>query len=48
VILAEGSIIDVTTVIIAVASFVGLRAFKLPEPVIIAGVAIAGALLYRR
>src|SRR5206468_741232 len=46
VILAEGSIIDATTVVIALASFAGLRAFKLPEPVIIAGAAIAGALLY--
>jgi len=48
VILAEGSIIDVTTVVIALASFAGLRIFKLPEPVIIAGAAIAGALLYRK
>jgi chromate transporter len=48
VILAEGSIIDLTTIFIAVASFVGLRRFKLPEPVIIAGAAVAGALLYRK
>src|SRR3989442_668483 len=45
VILAEGSIIDVTTVVIALASFAGLRAFKLPEPLIIACAAIAGVLL---
>src|SRR5438132_891424 len=36
VILGEGSIIDVTTVVIGLASFAGLRAFKLPEPLIIA------------
>src|SRR5207253_1099939 len=48
VILGEGSIIDVTTVVIALASFAGLRAFKLPEPLIIACAAIAGVLLYRR
>jgi chromate transporter len=48
VILAEGSIIDVATIVIGVASLVGLRAFKLPEPVIIAGAAVAGVLLYRR
>jgi chromate transporter len=47
VILAEGSIIDLTTIFIAVASFVGLRRFKLQEPLIIAGAAVAGALLYR-
>ena len=47
VILAEGSIVDLTTIVIAAASFAGLRAFKLPEPVIIAGAAIAGVLLYR-
>jgi len=46
VILAEGSIIDVTTVIIALASFAGLRVFKLQEPIIIAAAAIAGAVLY--
>lgn len=48
VILAEGSIVDVTTVIIGLASFLGLRVFKLPELVIIAGAALAGALLYPR
>ena len=47
VILAEGSIIDLTTIVIAVVSFAGLRAIKLPEPVIIAGAAIAGVLFYR-
>lgn len=47
VILAEGSIVDLVTVVIAIASFAGLRALKLPEPVIIAGAAIAGVLLYR-
>ncbi len=48
VVLGEGSIIDITTVVIALASFAGLRAFKLPEPVVIAGAAIAGVLLYRK
>lgn len=47
VILAEGSIIDVTTVVIALACLAGLRVFKLPEPAIIGGAAIAGVLLYR-
>lgn len=47
IILAEGSIVDLTTIVIAAASLAGLRAFKLPEPVIIAGAAIAGVLLYR-
>ena len=47
VILAEGSIIDVTTVLIAAASFVGLRVFKVPEPLIIGGAAIVGAFLFR-
>jgi chromate transporter len=48
VVLAEGSIIDITTSIIAVASFLGLRTFKLPELVIIASAAVFGVLLYRR
>jgi len=48
IILAEGSIIDPATVVIALASFAGLRLFKLPEPAIIAGAAIAGVLMYRR
>ena len=47
VILAEGSIVDLATVVIAIASSAGLRVFKLPEPVIIAGAAIAGVVLYR-
>jgi len=47
VILAEGSIVDLPTVVIAIASFAGLQAFKLPEPVIIGGAAIAGVLLHR-
>src|SRR5207249_1570933 len=47
VILVEGSIVDLATVVIAIASSAGLRVFKLPEPVIIAGAAIAGVVLYR-
>jgi chromate transporter len=47
VILAEGSIIDLTTILIAAASFVGLCALKLPEPLIIAGAAVVGVLTYQ-
>ena len=47
IVLAEGSIIDLTTLIIAVASFWALRVFKLPELVIIAVAALAGMLLHR-
>lgn len=42
VILAQGSIIDVTTIVIALASLAALQVFKLPEPLIIGAAALAG------
>lgn len=47
VILAEGSIIDVPTAIIALASLVILWRFKVPEPALIAVAAMVGIGLYR-
>ncbi len=48
VILAEGSIIDVPTAIIGLASLVILWRLKVPEPLIVAAGAILGILLYRK
>jgi chromate transporter len=47
VILGQGSIIDIPTAIIGLASLVILWRFKIPEPALIAAAAIAGIVLYR-
>lgn len=47
VVLAQGSIIDATTMIIGIISAVILWRFKVPEPLIIAVAAVAGFFLYR-
>lgn len=47
-ILAQGSIIDTQTAVIGVASLLILWRWKPPEPLLIAGAAILGALLYPR
>lgn len=47
VILAQGSIIDRATAIIAIVSVLILWRFKVPEPLLIAAAAVAGVLLYR-
>lgn len=47
VILARGSIIDVPTALIGLASLLILLRFKIPEPFLIAAAAVAGVLLYK-
>jgi chromate transporter len=47
VILAQGSIIDRATAIIAIVSLLILWRFKVPEPLLIGAAAVAGVLLYR-
>ncbi len=46
-ILAQGSIVDIPTAVIAGLSAILLWKFKIPEPVLVAGAAIAGVVLYR-
>jgi chromate transporter len=48
VILGQGSIKDIPTVIIGLVALVILVRFKVPEPLLIAAAAVAGVLLYRR
>ncbi len=48
VILAQGSIIDIPTAIICIASLVILWRTKVPEPLLVAAGAILGILLYKR
>jgi len=47
VILWQGSIIDIHTSIIGIVSLLLLWRWKLPEPLLIAGAAIAGFFLYK-
>lgn len=47
VILARGSIIDLPTAIIGLASVLMLWRFKIPEPILIAVAAVAGVMLYK-
>lgn len=48
VILGQGSIKDIPTAIIGLVALVILIRFKIPEPLLVAGAAIAGVLLYGR
>jgi chromate transporter len=48
VILGQNSIYDIPTIIIGVVSLLILLRFKIPEPLVVAGAAVAGVVLYRR
>ncbi len=48
IILGQGSIYDIPTILIGLVSLIILLRLKIPEPLVVAGAAIAGAALYRR
>ncbi len=47
VVLGQGSIVDIPTAVIGAASILMLWKFKIPEPAIIGGAAIAGVILHK-